>query len=125
MATPNETKGKAPRSLNTVAPQLPVFKARELHAAFVEFNIWSVSETRGGKFGAGWKLNIVRTDTGERGVILMGMNPVRDEQFAALTFALSKDPTSPIGPCVLESVDIGTGNDAWNIVAAPVGETLA
>lgn len=105
-------------SLAAVAPQLPVFKSKELAAENITFDVHAVHETRGGRYGDGWKLSIVRHDTGERGVLLYGDNPVRGDQFRAIAAHIARDG-GPVGPCLLDSVDLGAGgNDAWNIVPA-------
>lgn len=78
-----------------INPSLPVWAKSDFIGR--PFDIIRVGHFTSPRFGPTWRLTIV--SDGEEGLLLMGANEVRDDEFGAFQRTLETNPRDPIGPC--------------------------
>lgn len=103
------------RSIGSVQSRLPVVEKETIDYAF--YITTPAPRQFRGQYGDSWSITCANAETGEKFVILMGGNALRDQDMQALAHALAAD-SSPFGPLVLEK-DVVKGREVWNLVDAP------
>lgn len=117
--TPYSADGKRQPIANRVrmsdaAPQLPVLKKNELADDGVPFDIVQVGKFQG-RYGESFRLTCVNDD-GEKFLILMGSNEVRNDKLQAVSAVIATGQS--VGPVKLVTVPIEGSNDTWELVDA-------
>lgn len=100
------------RKLGDVVVRLPVLEKESITAPF---DIVSPPPRMfQGEFGASWSVTCANRETGEKFVILMGGNGLRDQDMHAIGQALAASPAEPFGPVMLRSIKV-KGRDTWEL----------
>lgn len=108
----NRPTPRAGRKLGDAVVRLPVLEKESITEPFDI--VTPPPRSFHGEFGLSWAVTCANRETGEKFVILMGGNGLRDQDMAAIGAALVADPSTPFGPVMLRSIKV-KGRDTWEL----------